>query len=187
MGTATEEDLISILDRENRPIELVDGFLVENVMGWIEAYLAGVILTHLNVFVMPRGLGVVLGSEGMYRLNPGLIRLPDVSFVPVDRFPDQRIPHVQICPHVPTLAVEVLSPGNTRKEMDRKLIDYFTAGVLLVWYVDPRTKTVRVHTSPETSILLDQTRTLDGGDVLPGFALRLAELFDDAIRERPTS
>ena len=58
-GTATEKDVIEILDRENRPCELVEGTLVEKPVGYSESAIAGLILTFLNVFVRPRKLGAV--------------------------------------------------------------------------------------------------------------------------------
>src|SRR5206468_1626606 len=81
-----------------------------------------------------------------------------------------------ILDRAPDLAVEVLSKGNTRAEMDRKLREYFAAGVRLVWLIDPKTRTARVHTSPEEMTRLGEGDTLDGGDVLPGFALPLRDL-----------
>jgi Uma2 family endonuclease len=77
----------------------------------------------------------------------------------------------------PDLAVEVLSAGNTKGEMDRKLRDYFAAGAGLVWYVDPRTRTARSFTSPEQCAVLNEAGWLSGGDVLPGYQLSLRELF----------
>ena len=77
----------------------------------------------------------------------------------------------------PDLAVEVISRDNTREEMDRKLSDYFAAGVRLVWYVYPATREVRVYASPEKYVTLGAQDTLDGGDVLPGFQLPLATFF----------
>ena len=59
----------------------------------------------------------------------------------------------------------------------RKLQDYFTASVRLVWYVDPRTRTAAVYTSPEQCSVIDENGVLTGGDVLPGFELSLRELF----------
>ena len=77
----------------------------------------------------------------------------------------------------PDLAVEVLSPGNTRGEMQRKLKEYFFSEVELVWYIDPRKRRVRVFTSPDDVTELSETDTLTGGDVLPGFAVEVAVLF----------
>ncbi len=186
-GTATEEDVVAIRDREKRPYELVDGVLVEKVTSVHASFLATVIATFLNNHVLPRKLGLVLGADGMYRLSPGLIRIPDVSFASVDRLPGRTFPHVAVCNFVPDLAVEVLSPGNTKKEMDRKLEEYGNAGVRLVWYVDPKKRTVRVYTGVEQSHLLRENQTLDGGAVLPGFTLPLRELFADPLEGAPTA
>jgi Uma2 family endonuclease len=73
--------------------------------------------------------------------------------------------------------VEVLSKGNTPKEIQRKLKEYFLAGTRLVWVVDPRQRHVRVYTAPDRFVVLTEADTLDGGDVLPGFQLPLRELF----------
>jgi len=59
----------------------------------------------------------------------------------------------------------------------RPLAEYFEAGVRLVWMVDPRKRTVRAYTAPDQSVLIKTGQSLDGGAVLPGFVLRLDELF----------
>ena len=131
----------------------------------------------LNIFVRPRKLGIVTGADGAVRLFGGLVRIPDVAFASWDRFPGRKRPKVAVPELAPDLVVEVLSKGNTRAEMRRKLGEYFSAGVRLVWLVDPRKRTVRVYTSVEHSVLLKEGQSLDGGDVLPGFVLALEELF----------
>jgi Uma2 family endonuclease len=176
-GTATEEDVVQIHDREKRLYELVDGVLVEKVMGYYESYLAILLARLLGNFVAERNLGIVAGSDGLMRLFPGLIRIPDISFVSWARLPGGRLSREPIADFAPDLAVEVLSPSNTRQEMERKLRDYFTAGVRLVWYVDPPSRTLTVYTAADQSRLLRQTDTLDGGSVLPGFSLPLQQLF----------
>ena len=78
----------------------------------------------------------------------------------------------------PDLAVEVLSESNTPEEMERKLREYFLAGVRLVWMIDPRKRAAEIYTTPDApSGTLDESQALDGGKVLPGFTLPLAELF----------
>src|SRR5688572_11268819 len=76
-GEATEEDVFEIHDREDRLCELVDGILVEKTMGAYESMLAVEIARLLKNFVKPRKLGTVLGADGMLKLAPGLIRIPD--------------------------------------------------------------------------------------------------------------
>jgi Uma2 family endonuclease len=81
--------------------------------------------------------------------------------------------------------VEVLSEGNTSKEMARKFDEDFNAGVRLIWYVDLKERAVRVYTSRDRSVLLHEKDTLDGGDVLPGFTLSIREGFAKAERTGP--
>ena len=108
-----------------------------------------------------------------------MIRNPDVSFVPWERFPDRQVPMVQISRHVPDLVVEILSPNNTRKEMQIKLKEYFLGGVKLVWLINPETRTANAYTAPDAVTAVPTDGSLDGGDVLPGFSLPLAQLFAD--------
>jgi Uma2 family endonuclease len=176
-GTATEKDVIKILDQENRPCELVEGSLVEKPIGYEEAELAMLIGTFLTNFVRRRRLGIVTGADGMVKLFTGLVRIPDVAFASWDRFPNRKRPKVPIPELAPDLVVEVLSKSNTKAEMTRKLGEYFAAGVRLVWMVDPRKRTVRVYTAVDQSVLIKEGQSLDGGAVLPGFVLPLNELF----------
>jgi Uma2 family endonuclease len=79
--------------------------------------------------------------------------------------------------------VEVLSAGNTPGEMARKCQEYFAAGVRLVWVVAPEARTVEVYTDPDQSTVRHEVDTLEGGAVLPGFALPLRELFAELDRQ----
>jgi Uma2 family endonuclease len=177
-GTATEDDVLEIHDREGRACELVDGILVEKTMGQYESMLAVRIAWLLMNFVNSRKLGSVFGEAGFMKLKPGLIRIPDVSFVSKERMKTARIrPGGKIQPLVPELAVEVLSPGNTKQEMDRKLEEFFQAGVQLVWYVDPRIQRVTVYHSEKDSETLQPPAELKGDPVLPGLSISLTELF----------
>jgi Uma2 family endonuclease len=177
-GSATEEDL---LEAHRHPggklVELVDGVLVEKAVGTKEALLGGVIVQLLWNYVQEHDLGQVLPADGMLRLEPGLVRIPDVSFVPWEQIPDETMPKEAVASLVPALAVEVLSPKNTRGEIDRKLRDLFLAGTRLVWVIDPKSQTARVYTSPTDSRKVSRKGALDGGKVLPGFRLPLADLF----------
>jgi Uma2 family endonuclease len=176
-GTATEDDVISFHDRENRLFELVDGILVEKAMGVIESFLAIQIALFLGNWVMPRNLGAVLGADGMLRMVSAQIRIPDVCFIPWEDFPNRQVPNVAIPTLPPRLAVEVLSRSNTDEEMETKIAEYFQSGARLVWLVDPRAQTVQVFTAPDQSVVLTAQYTLDGGTVLPGFRLPLKDLF----------
>ncbi len=151
-------------------------------MGYDESRLALELAFVLIEFLRKHDLGIAAGADGMLRLMPGIVRIPDVSFISWDRLPDQ---YGQIPPIAPDLAVEVLSPTNTQREMERKLREYFAAGTRLVWYFDLKSRSVTVYTAPDRSTVLDESRTLDGGDVLPGLILSIREIFERASRRRP--
>ncbi|MCD4727746.1 MAG: Uma2 family endonuclease [Pirellulales bacterium] len=176
-GLAMEHDVIEIHDRENRLCELSDGSLLEKTMGSYESYLAVLICRVLVEFVQKNDLGIVLGADGMLRLGHGLVRIPDVSFISWSRLPGRVFPREEIWPIVPDLIVEIISRGNTREEMDRKLHDYFAAGVRLAWYVHPAAGEACVYTSPSACVTRTTSDSLDGGDVLPGLCLPLSTLF----------
>jgi Uma2 family endonuclease len=184
-GTATEEDVVEIHDRESRLFELIDGVLVEKVMGYWESVLAVELGRLLGNFVTRKKLGTLAGEAGMLRLSPVLVRIPDLSFISRDRLAHHRRARASILPLAPDLAIEVLSEGNTPREMARKVREYFDAGSRLVWLVDPRSRTIAVYTSPAKPIILTEKQTLTGGDVLVGFRLplrKLFELLDDSVR-----
>jgi Uma2 family endonuclease len=184
-GTATEADVIAIEARENRLCELIDGVLVEKCMGYSESRMGAELIVDLGGFLRGNDLGVMAGADGMLRLKYRRVRIPDVSFISWARIPDPKELDQPIPDLVPDLAVEILSPSNTKHEMAIKLREYFAAGVRLVWYVDPPARTARAFTSPETWTDLGPDDTLDGGDVLPGFRLAMSEWFDRAERKGP--
>ena len=177
-GTATEQDVIDIEARESRLCELVDGVLVEKTVGYYESYLAVQLGYFLAGFVRRHHLGVVAGEAGMMRLSAGLVRIPDVSFVSWDQLPGHRVPRVAIADLAPDLAVEVISPSNTAREMERKLQDFLAAGVRLVWYVYPEPQEIHVYTAERHDVLTIE-QELSGGNVLPGFVLPLRQLFEE--------
>lgn len=177
-GTATEKDLLSLLDGDNKRIcELVDGVLVEKPMGTEEAYLALRIGQLINNYLDEHDYGLAYGADAPFRLRERLVRLPDISVVSWKRIGKRKVPRKPVLDVAPELAIEVISKSNTRKEIALKLHDYFQAGVLLVWIVHPRKRSVIVHTSETEAVTLDKAAVLDGGDVLPGFQLPLARLF----------
>ena len=176
-GTATEKDLERVNGRKEHLCELVDGVLVEKAMGTKEGLLGGWLLHMLWDHLEGRDLGIALGGDAMLKLLPGLVRAPDVSFISAERLPGGELPDEAIASISPDLAVEVISKGNAKKEIERKLREYFASGTRLAWVVRPKTRTVEVYTSATDKKVLRVRQSLDGGDVLPGFRLSLARLF----------
>ena len=186
-GTATEQDVIAAeaaLDK--RLCELVDGTLVEKPMGQYESRLAYLIGHFLEDYLELHDLGIGYGADAMLRIVAGRVRLPDVSFVSWDKLPNRELPAEPIANLVPDLAVEILSKGNTRREMKGKREEYFQGGARLVWEINPKKQSARVYTSPNQFQEIDPDGALDGGDVLPGFVLPLQKLFARAGRRRGT-
>jgi Uma2 family endonuclease len=181
-GTATEADCLRATEME-RPCELIDGTLVEKTMGTPEGFLAAELLRLIKNFVTPRRLGVVIGSEGIFRMAHGNIRLPDVSFTRRDRLPN---PFPQIGGWCPDLCVEVLSPDNTRAEMDRKRTEYFATGCKLMWIIDKKSRTAEVYPNEFECVEIESNGVLDAGTVLPGLTISMAELFAEYDDYFPT-
>lgn len=178
-GTATEADALRLLDGEpKRLVELVDGILVEKPMGNEESLLAIWIGTCLNTFVTPRRLGMVGGPDAPMRLLPGVKRLPDIYFKAWSTLPGRNAHRQAVAKYAPDLAIEVLSKKNTKKEIERKRAEYFKAGTVLVWIVDPKKESVAVYDSVASFKTLVRGDTLCGEPVLPGFTLAVASIFD---------
>jgi Uma2 family endonuclease len=179
-GTATERDLVRHNESKSKTAicELVDGTLVEKAMGWVESAIAAQISSAILSFARPRKLGKVLGADGMLRLIPGLVRVPDVSFFAQGRLTRAEHGDMPIAPITGDLVVEVDGRSNTKAETARKLNEYFAAGSRLAWVVDPKPQTVRVHTAPGEYVVLGLEDWLDGGGVLPGFRLQVRDLFE---------
>lgn len=180
-GTAVLDDL---LKPENCFCELVDGTLVEKAVGSEESFLGARLLTLLNIHVHDNNLGMVTGEQGFYHLPDGPVRGPDVAFTSWASLPDRRrYPRtVAFPPTPPDLVVEVVSPGNTTREMARKRGEYFRSGVRLVWEIDPGDRTVRVYTAEDRFRELSPADALDGADVLPGLLIPIADLFAELDR-----
>lgn len=181
-GTATKQDVINLDAHQDKLCELVAGVLVEKPMGLKESLLAAFLGTMLVNFVRPRNLGIITGADGTLELMPDLVRIPDVAFTKWDRLPGGKCPEDPIPLLAPNLAVEILSRSNTSAEMKAKRSEYFSAGVELVWEIDPADRTVTVYVSRKKAKVLRPGDILDGGKVLPGFTLAVADLFAELDR-----
>ncbi len=110
--------------------------------------------------------------------KPDTVRGPDVVYYSKERLPlDKRVTGYHDQP--PDLCVEVVSPSNTKRELRAKTKEYFFNGVRTVWVIDPedRSVTILLAADPDEGRTLYENATLDGGDVLPGFSCKVAELF----------
>jgi Uma2 family endonuclease len=160
-------------------MELIDGVLREKPgvslrHGGIELRMSSPLDTH----VMRNRLGRVYPSETQFRIfsDPEIIRIPDLAFVRADRLPSET-ERWHIAPFAPDLAVEVVSPTDSFNDVAEKIAQYQRAGVPLVWLVVPRQRAVVVYRLGEPQVTIHEGDVLDGGDVIPGFRLPVAEIF----------
>lgn len=163
---------------EDERFELLNGEpLPVSPTGFGHLFVTGILFGKLQTFVWERKLGVV-GGEGGFVLpgSDGTLLAPDIVFVARERVP-RRATWDGFQPLAPDLAVEVVSPGDTVSEINGKTLAYLDAGVRAVWIVDPRRRIVTVHTPDGLARVLREGDELTGGDVLPGFAMPVAELF----------
>ena len=179
-GLLTADDLLR-LHSEGVRGELIRGVLHEmmstNEDHGVTAMSLG---AELRSFVRPRRLGLVAGSDSGIRLerDPDTVREPDVAYTSFARRGtgprSKRFSEV-----VPDIAAEVVSPSDKERDVLAKAQMWLSFGVRLVWVVRPDSRTVDVHRPGEPIVTLDDTQSLDGLDVLPGFSCALTDIFDE--------
>jgi Uma2 family endonuclease len=181
MSTATElltaDDLLT--KQDGYRYELVKGELIReppagNIHGRQAMRLGWRMARHAEA----NDLGVVFAAETGFRLaaDPDTVRAPDVAFVTKTRA-EEVGKFEGFWPGAPDLAVEVISPGDSYNEVQQKVEEYLNAGASAVWVVDPRQRTITVYRSFTEMTILTENDTLEGGDIIPGFSCRVAEVF----------
>lgn len=179
-GTAVEADVVHLNERKLGLFELIDGTIVEKAVGIFESRLAAVLIGAIERYFESQPIALAFGADAMFRMAMGNIRLPDVSVVLRSRFPGGKLTRVAVGSMPVDLAVEVLSPSNTRREIDQKRRELFASGTQLMWVVDPGTRTVRCYHSVEEFMELTEEDSVEGGSVLPGFTFPIREWFAKA-------
>lgn len=176
----TAEELWEMPDVPGKGHELVDGEVVEVPgAGALHAMIAFALARLLEDFVRQHDLGLVMpdGLAYVLRRHPDQVRTPDLSFVSWDLVPEVGIPE-GFWEGAPTLAVEVVSPDDLAEELRERVMDYLEAGSRQVWVLWPRQQSVSVYAPGADARELGPDALLDGRDMLPGFEVRVAGLFD---------
>jgi len=176
-GMANANDVLRLERQENKLCELVCGVLVEKHLGYKEMSVAAALLAALEKHVGEKQLGVVTGPEGCYRLGDHLVRIPAVAFCAAGTYRGDVAPGEATAGVVPQFAAEIFD-GTSPAELERKLDDYFTAGVKVVWVIHLDRHTVTTYSSPTKSKNIPLRGTLEGGRLLGGFKLPVAWLFE---------
>lgn len=175
----TAEELLELPEKPGVRYELHEGKLVEMPgAGARHAAIVVRLVMLLHQFVTARGLGLVFGDGLGYllRRNPDTVRIPDVSVVRRERVPEGGIPE-GFWPGTPDLAVEIVSPHDLAEEVHERVREYLGAGVRQVWVVWPRSREVTVYEGGGVLRELGAEEELEGGEVLPGFRVKVSDLF----------
>jgi len=142
--------------------------------GAIIVNITGLLWQH----VKSKKLGVCFGAETGFKIesDPDTVRAPDVAFISRERIPESGMTK-KFWPGAPDLAVEVLSPGDTRAEVEEKVENWLQTGARAVWVINPKRRSVSVYSATSDVTRLSEADELDGGEVVPGFRCKVAEIF----------
>lgn len=172
--TASELEHLSF---PNKQVELVKGQLVvrEPPGSWHGA-VSATLTSLLGNFVRQRSLGVVFGQDTGFKIatDPDTVRGPDVAFVVRERMHEIR--KRGYAPVAPDLIAEIVSPDDRAGEVLAKVADWLGAGTRLVWVIDSQREQARVYRPDGSLTMVGADGSLDGEDVVPGFACRLNEI-----------
>jgi len=176
----TAEDLWMMPEAPGKQFELVNGELVEMPTASLYHNLIVSLIGRLiESFAADRDLGFTFvdGVSFVLRRNPDDVRGPDVSFLVKDRVTSLEM-LLKPWEGAPDLAVEIISPSDRATDIHDKIKAYQAAGTRLTWIVWPDTRSVTSYDARGTISELQSGDVLDGGEVLPGFAVNVARLFE---------
>lgn len=174
------EHFLLIPEVPGKWFELVDGEMVETpTFGMRDAIIATSIWRRLDDHSEARNRGIAFlnGLGYVLRRDPDTVRIPDASFVRRERLPEAGL-RDNFPDFPPDIAVELVTSDLSTADLRLKISDYLDAGVSLVWIVSPGDRSVSVYEGSMTPREYASDDTLDAGDVLPGFSVKVADLFD---------
>lgn len=172
---------IERLDNE-KAVEIVHGDWVERPLA---GELHGAIETNLVMgmggFVKAHKLGRVFTGDTTFVLegtpdNIITMRMPDVAFVAADYVKNEDRAGFYF--QAPDLAIEIVSPSEKTVDTQAKVNDYLRTGSRVVWVIYPNTRQVSVVQRGGTAAIYSVGQTIPGGELLPGFSIEVATIFD---------
>ncbi len=174
----TAEELLEMSSNDCR-YELIRGKLREmSPTTWDHGDVLLSIGSRLREYVRGRGLGgVAAGDTGfIVSRDPDTVLAPDVAFLRREKLPTERMRGFM--EGVPDLAVEIVSPNDRHVQVQQKALTYLKWGVSQVWVVEPESRTVSVYSQGPRVTLLQESDTIEGGDLIPGFSCSVTDLFE---------
>lgn len=186
---AAQEKLLTVEEfweiYAGKPYELVEGRVIEvNPAGVEASATAARVVTRVSIFVDAHTVGMITGTDGGYKLGQDTLRALDVAYFSNTKLAQLLEPE-KYAPFAPDLAVEVVSANDTATEGQARIALYLEAGVKLIWVFYPQRREVEVHFPDRTAKTLTRDQMLDGGDALPGFQVRINDLFSSETASEP--
>ena len=139
---------------------------------------SGEVFLSLGIWTKQDGRGLSFDSSTGFTLPSGAIRSPDASWIRRERWSvltkAQREKFAPICPD---FVIEVRSLTDRLPDLLEKMQEYLDNGALLGWLIDPIDKRAYVYRPGQPVEILDNPQTLSGDPILPGFTLRVQELW----------
>lgn len=169
-------DYVHLPENAGRRLELVNGEIVDkDESTQLTAVIGGRIGYFLNQYIIPRNSGYVTGAMAYYALSTRDLCSPDVAYISKERHP---ILNGDFFPIAPDIAIEIIKPKSKAAQLKNKMAAYADGGVHLVWEVYPSLKSINIMYYPVgKGKSLDKEDILDCGDILPGFTLKVSEIF----------
>jgi Uma2 family endonuclease len=178
----TWEDALKLPDGER--YEVINGELKERTMSYRSSEIASIFVELLRAWARAHQPGRVTGSDGGFTIFPwtaGDVRMPDAAYISKERLP--RSPARGWVSVAPELTVEVISPNDLFSDAEDKAKDYIRAGVDLVWVVVPNSRSVHIWRRDGSRSIVQAGEVLSGENVLPGFEMPVAELFEEETED----
>ncbi len=167
-----------------QPYELIHGKVVKmSPTGYLHGSIARRVAAILGAHVDSKRLGDVVGAETGFVLAEDTMRGADAAFIGREKLAQISEPDKYL-PFAPDIAIEVVSPNDTAREIKQKVSMYLNAGTPLVWIVYPSDQSVVVHYPDGTSKTIADTQILDGGDILPDFSVQVSAFFPPDLPDK---
>lgn len=170
----TDDDILR-LPKELGKWEIVEGKPVLMPTFYEHDFISSLLLARLLPIALP--LGFVTNGQAGFRMRNRNLRAPDITFTQRTRrgtvFPEPGFGQA-----APDLCIEIISPSETKTEMDDRMREYFASGAQQVWHVFPETERIVVYTSVSNSVAFDTHEEIHGGALLPTLRFRVGEVFE---------
>jgi Uma2 family endonuclease len=165
----------SRLPKDGTKYELLGGKVSMTPAGLQHEEIGVKLLAAMIKYLEQQPLGHLYGSSAGFRLSDDTVLSPDLSFVRSERLPTGRSPQ-GYGNFAPDLAIEIISPNDLMSELEAKVQLYLDNGTRLVWVINPQLRSATIYRADGTLRRVHDKESLDGEDVLPGFACHLADI-----------